>query len=49
MLHGHTHGHDTYEVGYKRLNVGIMCHDYFPISLKEVVEKLKDAKIFKHH
>lgn len=49
MLHGHTHGHDTYSEDYKRLNMGIMLHNFFPLSLDEIREKLKYKKIFKHH
>lgn len=56
-LHGHSHGtHRTSlptsaEFG-PRLDVGVDCHDWYPLSFEEVREKLKDVKLKKavdHH
>lgn len=49
MLHGHTHKQDTYEIGYKRLNVGIMNHGYSPLPLERVIEIVGEAPAFTHH
>lgn len=49
MLHGHSHGRDTYDKTYKILNVGINLWDYKPISYEQVkiVMAGKDLKL--HH
>lgn len=39
MLHGHCHG-NIFEDD-QRMDVGVDCHDYVPISLATVLEKLK--------
>lgn len=38
QLHGHSHG--NHSGGGRLLDVGIDCHEYFPISLGEVIAKL---------
>jgi calcineurin-like phosphoesterase family protein len=40
-LHGHSHGTYQYPDGTKALDVGVDCHDFYPISLDEVVRRLR--------
>jgi calcineurin-like phosphoesterase family protein len=49
MLHGHTHGNDSYSNRYRILNVGINLHGYYPLSLDEIREMLSDRVIRSHH
>jgi len=49
MLHGHTHGNDSYSTKYRILNVGTNLHNYTPLSLDEIREQLKGRKIRSHH
>ena len=48
-LHGHTHGNDSYDPRFRRMNVGIMNHGYTPVSLRQVVAKLSSKEVFSHH
>jgi calcineurin-like phosphoesterase family protein len=45
---GHVHG-STKGRGGRSIDVGVDCHDYYPIPLERVVELLSNAEIFKHH
>ena len=40
-LYGHSHGSLMDDAGALSLDVGVDCHDYFPISLKRVQELMK--------
>lgn len=43
MLHGHAHGNTNYGhlKNAKILDVGVDCHNYFPISLEEIFRKME--------
>lgn len=41
-LHGHTHGTVPFDPKVRRLDVGVDCHDYTPISWDEVDALLAD-------
>jgi calcineurin-like phosphoesterase family protein len=48
-LHGHCHGNQgDRPVLLNQLDVGTCCHNYAPISIKQVMEKLKDANSIIH-
>lgn len=51
-LHGHSHGSINYlNINIPRLDVGVDCHNYTPISLEQVNDLLKD-RVFQpvdHH
>lgn len=38
-LHGHSHGRSR--IISRRMDVGVDCHEYEPISIEEVIERLK--------
>ncbi len=40
-LHGHSHGGLGKNLKTKRIDVGIDCWNYFPVSLEEIKEELK--------
>jgi len=40
-LHGHSHGTYQYPEGTKALDVGVDCHNFYPVSLDEVVRRLR--------
>lgn len=42
QLHGHTHGTVPFDPSIRRLDVGVDCHNFYPISWDEIVSKLKD-------
>jgi calcineurin-like phosphoesterase family protein len=48
LLHGHSHG-NMKSRGYIRLDVGVDCWDFAPISLEEAVSKLKVLEHKKHY
>lgn len=41
MLHGHSHGNLS-DIGGRIMDVGVDCHDYRPISLETVLDKMRD-------
>lgn len=41
QLHGHSHGGIPFDPTVRRLDVGVDCFNYAPISWDEIVEKLK--------
>lgn len=47
-LFGHVHG-STPGRGGRSMDVGVDCHDFYPIHIDEVVDRLKDKEIFTHH
>lgn len=50
-LYGHSHGTLPDDPNSKSFDAGVDCHNYFPISLDEVI-KIMDKKVFKsidHH
>ena len=48
LLHGHSHG-NVKAKGFIRLDIGVDCWDYAPISLEEAVSKLKVLEHKKHY
>lgn len=46
-LHGHAHG-DLSDKG-RRMDVGIMCHDYKPVAFGDIVERLAFGENSYHH
>lgn len=40
MLHGHCHGNVPFDPKFRRLDVGVDCHNYSPISWLEIRKKL---------
>jgi calcineurin-like phosphoesterase family protein len=49
MLHGHCHGNIPFDPNYRRLDVGVDCHDYAPLAWEDLRRKLekvapKDAR-----
>ena len=44
-LYGHSHGSLKDDPGSKQIDVGVDCHDYYPISFEEVKKKM-DKKVF---
>ena len=50
MLHGHSHGNLS-DIGGKSMDVGVDVHDYYPISLDEVVDYMshRNKIIVDHH
>ena len=50
MLHGHCHGNNQdRNVGLRRMDVGVDCNDWYPVSLETIVAQLGDLPINKHH
>lgn len=48
----HLHGHSHSNLGHnnkKRMDVGVDCHDYAPISLEEIIEVMKNRGNAPHH
>lgn len=41
-VHGHCHGSRPPQQGIPRLDVGIDCHNWAPISLEELTEKIRE-------
>jgi calcineurin-like phosphoesterase family protein len=39
-LHGHCHGKST--VKQNRLDVGVDCHNFFPVNLQEILKKINN-------
>ena len=48
-LHGHCHGHYKYPFNGRIMDVGAPCIGYKPISLEDVISKLRDKEIITHH
>lgn len=49
-LHGHCHGNNQkYNVGLRRMDVGVDCNDWYPVHLEEIVDSLGQLPINKHH
>lgn len=48
LLHGHSHS-NVPPRGYIRLDVGVDCHNFYPISLEEAVSRLKVLEHKKHY
>lgn len=49
-LHGHSHGGaNDLNIGLRRMDIGVDCQDWYPVSLDEVVEKLGDLEVNPHH
>jgi len=44
MLHGHSHG-NLEDIGGRTMDVGVDCHNFWPISIDQVNEFMKD----RHH
>lgn len=46
MLHGHAHGNTNYGhiKDMKIMDVGVDCHNYFPISEEDVLRKMNNRK-----
>lgn len=42
-LHGHTHGTIPFNPNVRRLDVGVDCHNYSPISWEVIKEKLSNV------
>lgn len=40
MLHGHSHGNIPFDPKYRRLDVGVDCWNYFPVSWTQIAKKL---------
>lgn len=50
MLHGHCHGGaEQLNQGLRRMDVGVDCNDWYPVSLHDVITKLGDLPINPHH
>lgn len=49
-LHGHSHGGaQKLNEGIRRMDVGVDCNNWYPVSLKDIVTKLGDLKTNPHH
>jgi len=50
-LHGHCHGNLKRDMAARRLDIGVDCWNYKPISLEEVAEEMKkvEFKAVDHH
>jgi calcineurin-like phosphoesterase family protein len=46
-LHGHTHGSIPFDLKVRRLDVGVDCNNYTPISLEQVHAKLQSIPTYK--
>lgn len=42
-LHGHTHGNMGLVTGKNRVDVGVDCNDYTPISINDVIAEVENA------
>lgn len=50
MMHGHCHGNaQTYNVGKRRMDVGVDCNDWRPVHLEEIVSRLNNVGLNPHH
>lgn len=47
-LYGHSHGGLESRPWGRSMDVGVMCHNYFPVSLDTVVERLSAREIHNH-
>jgi calcineurin-like phosphoesterase family protein len=47
-LHGHSHGATPFDPSVKRMDVGVDCHDYKPVSYDFVRSVLEDKIEFKY-
>ena len=43
-LYGHTHGHLPDEITSLSFDVGVDCHDYYPLSYEDVKRRMKSKK-----
>ena len=48
MLHGHCHG-NLGPSEFKRLDVGVDCHNMELLSLDDISTIMKDKQVWKHH
>lgn len=48
MLCGHSHGHIPFDFKVKRLDVGVDCHDFKPLSFEEVRSIMLDKPDFRY-
>jgi calcineurin-like phosphoesterase family protein len=48
-LHGHCHGHSGFTRDGRIMDVGAVCLNYTPISLEDVIAKLKSKPLLTHH
>jgi len=50
MLHGHCHGSaNQRNLDVRRLDVGVDCHDWYPIALEDIIISMKDIGFNDHH
>jgi calcineurin-like phosphoesterase family protein len=50
MLHGHSHGGaDEFNKDVRRMDVGVDCHDWYPVLLEDVIATMETRNMNPHH
>lgn len=50
MLHGHSHGGaQKYNEGVRRMDVGVDCHNWYPVLLENIITMMEDVGLNPHH